>query len=95
MWFTENRVERREIGWDAESWLGRALGNRVEHRSFVGHGGIITDEDPSFLNEASVTHAITALRDWRGKCATERTNFAPPKIYLDAYTSVILIKVWF
>ena len=67
---------------------------RVEHRSIIVHGEVITTENPRYLEEITIAHSLGVLREWVQQGGPKTENLARPIIRTGDYRAVHALERW-
>ena len=67
---------------------------RVEHRSVIVHGEVITDETPRYLEEITIAHSLGVLREWIQQGGPKTLNLDRPVIRTGDYRAVHAMERW-
>ena len=67
---------------------------RVEHRSVIVHGEVITQETPRYLEEITIAHSLGVLREWIHQGGPKTMNLDRPVVRTGDYRAVHALEKW-
>ena len=71
------------------------LDTNIVHRGLHIHGTVIMTEQPVYLDEVTILHALRTLRYWLQTTDSVQTNMRSMTIYAGSFKAVVALQDWF